>query len=83
MSSKPFTLRLSPELLDRLAAAAAREGIPPSTLAADWIRERLNNPPERLLARALVVAIAALSPDIDRDQAEALVREHFLEVKLS
>ncbi len=79
MKTKPFTVRLPPELVGRIEEAASREGVPASTLAAEWLRERLFRPPQDLLARAIVVILAALSEDITKDEATALVREHFLE----
>lgn len=79
MKTQPFSVRLSPELVARINETAAREGVQPSTLAAEWLRERINHPPRALLAEAITVVIAALSEGLGSEEAAALVREHFLE----
>lgn len=82
--TRPFAMRLTPEVRKRLEDRAEAEGVAPATLATEWVRERLTTPPLReLLARALVVVIAALSTDVDEAKAKDIVTEFFLEATKS
>ena len=80
----PFAFRLPDEVRQRLEAEAARLGVKPGELARAWILERLDGPPvsvgrmrEELTAVGAVL-LAALSDQMDLDEARTLVRDHYL-----
>jgi ferric-dicitrate binding protein FerR (iron transport regulator) len=80
--SAPFSFRLSPTHRAALEARAKELGIPAAELVRGWVLAALADPlplPDRLRADLLAVAavvIAALSADLDLEDATVLLADH-------